>query len=341
MNIDPSLLYSVRTTFRISKEAEKILDELTNRYDITQKELMITLMVKYPNITINNINNASNLEKQTKTKVLAKQVLQFIEKRAKELETHRDLVFEALVMKASSEAKTENENIRIAMDIVDRLWKETERSKGELKSLLGDNHPAVSRIELIDVVVHNFSHSLENYIKFGSPIDPDDLSDTGYASDKVNEGETKQETDQTSIKEYLKIYKSAVANTSKSLDQKIPLSRIKHLPPFQKHLKKIEKYSSLNFWDFGVKASEYLEPDDTVWIRTGDTLYKGVLVTIIEDESGEIGDSIGWARQFKAPWKNVAILINVEKVNRTPIHLQPYIRGVKQSLIPNFYKIED
>lgn len=53
-----------------------------------------------------------------------------------------------------------------------------------------------------------------------------------------------------------------------------------------------------------------------------------------------LGYAIGWSRQFKAPWKNVAALINVQKMDHIPVHLKPYVNGNFAAMeSANFYRV--
>lgn len=280
-----------------------------------------------------------HIERQTKTKVLANQVLQFLEKRATEFDAHRDQVLEALIFQAQKDLQSEKNKITNVHKIVSEMWGDIEDKRKKISEILDNQHPITSRMGLIEVIAENLSTSIENHLKFNAPIDPDDFSDTGNVSE-VRETLIQQvKPKDKSVHEYLKIYQTNVPNTSKSLENKIPTSQLEHLiPSTQREM--IKQYTSLHYWDFGVRASKYLKPDDIVYILTGETLYKGRLLTIIEDESGKIGDVIGWARQFEQPWKNVAALMNVEKLDQVPQELKPFINGVKSSLQKNFYKVK-
>ncbi len=119
--------------------------------------------------------------------------------------------------------------------------------------------------------------------------------------------------------EFVKIYSTAVPNAARTLDKRIAiaplLARIES-GRVKASLALIQSHSELNFWDFGVRATRQLSVNDLVKIICGSTCYSGRVIHIIKDPSGELGDRLGWARQFKAPWKNVcALYIN----SSTPI----------------------
>lgn len=64
----------------------------------------------------------------------------------------------------------------------------------------------------------------------------------------------------------------------------------------------------LYFWDFGVRDTRQLKMGMKVSIICDKDEYHFELVAMIEDLKGEIGDILGWARQYSAPWKNVCAL---------------------------------
>lgn len=114
--------------------------------------------------------------------------------------------------------------------------------------------------------------------------------------------------------EFVKIYSTAVPNAVKTLDKRVAITplmaRVKS-DSIKASLALIQSHGELNFWDFGVRATPQLSADDSVKIICGTTCYSGTIIRIINDPSGELGDQLGWARQFKAPWKNVcAVSIN-------------------------------
>ena len=111
--------------------------------------------------------------------------------------------------------------------------------------------------------------------------------------------------------EFVKIYSTAVPNAARTLDKRVAiaplLARIRS-DSVKATLALIQNHGEVHFWDFGVRATPQLSPDDSVKIICGTTCYSGRVIRIINDPSGELGDQLGWTRQFKAPWKNVCAL---------------------------------
>ena len=341
-NLDPNKLYSVRTSFKLTSKADQLLESLANRYDITQKELLLVLMLKYPDIEVENrVQGNEAEERQAKTKVLASQVLAFLENRAREINSHRDLVLESLIFKAAQDAENENQKVGDAMNYLNDLLDKAGETEVKMMTVLGDDHPAINRMSMAIVVLQNLLDNMENNLKFNSPIDPDDMSFVGNSDAKVMDFKINYSNHVISSKvgEYLKIYRSLVPNTKISLEYKIPInSRIVSLAGGNSL---ISNYASLNFWDFGVKASRHIKSGDLVWIITGDVIYKAEVLTLISDSTGALGDAIGWSRQFKAPWKNVAALINVQKMDHIPVHLKSYVNGnITAQESANFYRVK-
>ena len=139
--------------------------------------------------------------------------------------------------------------------------------------------------------------------------------------------------------EYLKIYKTEVPNTKVSLIKKVDVSQFLEFVKEESKREYLKDKKQVYMWDFGVKATRYLNKNDTIWILTGNKLFETQLEFIINDPEGKIGDSIGWTRQFKSPWKNVAILNKCERHQSYPEWIYSYTKGEKNSLISNFYKV--
>ena len=140
-------------------------------------------------------------------------------------------------------------------------------------------------------------------------------------------------------KGYLKIYKTEVPNTKVSLIKKVDVSQFLEFVKDESKREYLRDKKQVYMWDFGVKATRYLNKNDTIWILTGNKLFETQLEFIINDPEGKIGDSIGWTRQFKSPWKNVAILNKCERHQSYPEWIYSYTKGEKNSLISNFYKV--
>jgi len=144
--------------------------------------------------------------------------------------------------------------------------------------------------------------------------------------------------------EYVKIYKSAVPNASKTLARKVPLvitpihicseeywTKLEELtgcekprnlptPPRTVWIKLVEllglgramsllDFEALNYWDFGVNATERIAKADIIYIICGSKKYTCVIADIVKDPSGELGDLLGWHRQFGKPWTNICLMV--------------------------------
>lgn len=174
----------------------------------------------------------------------------------------------------------------------------------------------------------------------------EEKKDQTKTSVKVNPNTTNQVVDKRSEQPlkrvdlgFLKIYKSKVPNVKKSLDRKVPVSEFIHLIKDKGRKEFLMNKAYTNMWDFGVNASKIIKPGDTIWILTGNDLYETKLELIIPDETGEIGDTIGWSRQYKRPWKNVAVFKCCRKVSSIPEWVFEYSTGNKRSVAKNFYKV--
>lgn len=175
------------------------------------------------------------------------------------------------------------------------------------------------------------------------------VDQTGAGQRKQDKTEQKEQPERFEVKAdshsipskgFVKVYASSVPNTKVSLDGKVPVASFLELVSEPGQRNQLLEFGEVYMWDFGVRATKYLEPGDTLWIVTGEVAYEATLAFVIKDEEGHIGDKIGWSRQFKQPWKNVAILSSCIKHNQLPSWLRTYIAGNEDSLVKNFYTIK-
>lgn len=139
--------------------------------------------------------------------------------------------------------------------------------------------------------------------------------------------------------EFVKIYSTPVPNAKVSLARKLAIAPLIAKATSEKvkaSLSLILNHGELNFWDFGVRATPQLSISDTVKIICGTTCYSGQIIDKIDDPTGELGDLVGWVRQFKNPWKHVCAL-NIH--SSTTISKQEIIAIVNnsQEMESNFY----
>ncbi len=116
---------------------------------------------------------------------------------------------------------------------------------------------------------------------------------------------------------YLIRYGNKLKNAQRTLENKISKNSLADSLDSTEYRRILDRIpcDSFNCWDFGIRASEHLGRDKIVSILCGDIFYFGRIQTIIKDSSGKIGDSVGWSRQFKAPWINVVIFDDLKKIH--------------------------
>lgn len=140
--------------------------------------------------------------------------------------------------------------------------------------------------------------------------------------------------------EFVKIYRTRVPNAARTLDQKVGIASLLESTKsnsVRSALASLLHYKRLNFWDFGVRATPLISIDSTVKIVCGSICYSGLVISKISDPSGELGDLLGWARNYKAPWKNICALdiLSSSSINKQGI--DKLVSSFKECL-PNFYK---
>jgi len=140
---------------------------------------------------------------------------------------------------------------------------------------------------------------------------------------------------------FVRVYKTKMGNAVKTLDKTIKIGdTYKKIDDekIKQSFSELLPFGELNFWDFGVKATGRLTEGDAVKIVCGNICYRVELIKVIRDEEGELGDLFGWARQFKAPFRNVAALIihDIDNISENDLN----ILREKATIITNsFFKI--
>jgi hypothetical protein len=143
--------------------------------------------------------------------------------------------------------------------------------------------------------------------------------------------------------DYIQIYKTEVPNAKITLDKPVVIediyNKINGLS-VKMALQKLLPLERLYFWDFGVRASKELKEgvDATIICRL--KKYDCKIIVTINDPGGELGDVLGWVRQFHTPWKNVCALkiLNIEEI--TPQNLQA-LKDNSVKITKSFYKVEN
>lgn len=103
-------------------------------------------------------------------------------------------------------------------------------------------------------------------------------------------------------------------NERKTLAKKVSLGGLANKirdPELQLKVAAFTYHPPVHLWDFGIRASETLQPNDVVYILCEDTLYYSKVFQKLSDPRGEIGDLVGWHRIQQSPWKNPVVLNEV------------------------------
>jgi len=175
---------SVRTTFKLSEDCLKAIEELLKINNIKPKELFNKIFENefLFNTAIKIAQESklsSNKHFKRKTFVISKKTLRLLNKASKENNISRDLIVESIItiffefFKQKWQEEIEKE--KKAMVIIDDLWEKAEVAEKKLKSILEEDHPILDRISTIIIIIHNLSIDIDAKIKTGKPIDPDGL----------------------------------------------------------------------------------------------------------------------------------------------------------------------
>lgn len=143
--------------------------------------------------------------------------------------------------------------------------------------------------------------------------------------------------------DYIQIYKTRMPNARKTLDSAVTLNEVYQRinnTILKEKFGKILSHKSLYFWDFGAKAVKELKNGMSVSIICGNKKYDCQLIEIIDDPEGELGNILGWARQFQAPWKNVCALKILNNGQITSGNIIT-IKRKTMSVTKSFFKVTD
>ena len=181
---------SVRTTFNMSEKANDALNWLAKNYHITFKEVIDSLCLELSSEPKENhfldivaevakkIDSKSLGKSTRKTQVISKKSLCILKDLSKKHSIQRDLLIELsiLLFKAQIEENIEKkrEKHKEAGNRFSKFLAKAEAFEKELKKLLGDDDPIIMRFGIAMQIIYNLSYAIEDELKDGTPIDPDE-----------------------------------------------------------------------------------------------------------------------------------------------------------------------
>ncbi len=188
---------SVRTTFRLTKEGSEAMNRLAKNYGLKPKSLiqlcvtidtrdskpkegtfMYSVLKSAKDITFSDLDRSVR-----KTLVISKESLGRLNKISKTFNIPRDLLVETLVRNVESGLKRSMEEKKKqhkkALEIINKFWSKAEEIEKELKKFLKDDDPILERFGIVIVIIMNLCTAIESELKEGTPINPDDFSQSG------------------------------------------------------------------------------------------------------------------------------------------------------------------
>ena len=185
---------SERTTFRLTKEADDAITWMTKSRGISVKETIDAMCTQYLQKTESGKSSfltdliqltksrESQPQKESirKTFVLSKGSLRALNKISKDNKVSRDLLLENLILSIEKTLKIfikeRPQKCEKALKPIKELGLEARAKKKELKEFLSEGDPILERIEICSLVIDNLISAIEGYLEDGTPIDPDDYS---------------------------------------------------------------------------------------------------------------------------------------------------------------------
>ncbi len=177
---------SVRTTFKLSDKCIKNIDEIITAHSIKPKELFDMIDVfKDPDFFKDVIEKEiihDNLQPQMevrKTFVISAQAKSKLDKLSAKTNYPRDMIVEAFIflINISLEERKRDETLKEkeAFKKIKDLEQKALDIEKELKILLDDDNPIITRFGACYVVLQNLTSAIEDKFKNGVSIDPDGL----------------------------------------------------------------------------------------------------------------------------------------------------------------------
>ncbi len=175
---------SKRTTFKLSAQSLNAIDWMVDYYNMTAKEVFDSIcsgdsIVEYAVKFAKESEGLADKELTRKTFVISQQALGFLNKTSDEQKISRDLLVNKLILiykvLLDRSIEQEEKNEEKALKIIHEFWKEAEELETQLKALLGDEHPILTRLGTISIIIGNLYGAIESKLSDGTPIDPYDM----------------------------------------------------------------------------------------------------------------------------------------------------------------------
>lgn len=176
---------SVRTTFKLSESSNNAIDWLISTHGLKPKEMfdLICANEKLVDLAIKEASKDAKSSPQTQTRktfVISKRVLRTLNKCAREHQVSRDSIVDSLILifqvLLEKQVKDEKQQEEKALPIISDFWSKAESVEKQLKDLLDDDSPILDRFGYVIVLLMNLVSAIESKLSNGTPIDPDDMS---------------------------------------------------------------------------------------------------------------------------------------------------------------------
>jgi hypothetical protein len=194
---------SVRTSFRLSREGNEALIWLARDANVKFQGVLTHIAAallsdkafqdskksaepEQDSLLDRVVADAGNLDSKArdssvrKTYVVTKLVLRIFNSIAKAKGLSRDLLVDLAlkIKRAERQARVDTLRTRYedAMQQINSLWSQAESVEKRLQEALDADDPILNRFSMAVVVLMNLSMSIETFLKNGTSIDPDDIS---------------------------------------------------------------------------------------------------------------------------------------------------------------------
>jgi hypothetical protein len=176
---------SSRTTFKLNLNARDTLDELCKSFHLSPKQIL-NVFFDDKFLIDRTLKEVKNTKKNAETKyirktiVISKHMHIILNKITRDHKISRDDYMNSLIISVKNlldnHIKEEKELIKKAKIIISDFSDQLLKVENNLKSLLPDSHPIISRFGYISVLTYNLIGAIDEKLENNIAIDPDDYS---------------------------------------------------------------------------------------------------------------------------------------------------------------------
>ncbi len=175
----------IKTSVALSPETRREMKELRLKYNLKPRDVVNSIIEDHPLndalIKVAGTMQMQKLSRKDQTTIAISRAAQLkINKLAKDSGVSRDAIiaigFQSMLRIMDQYREKEMRKHESAMPVIDEAWGYLEKKSDELKSILGEDDPVYERFGYVIILMMNLSLAISNELRDGTPVDPDDFS---------------------------------------------------------------------------------------------------------------------------------------------------------------------